>query len=258
MKKVLVGMVALLLSTVAFAHETSTNIDIELTEFGWDAQGGNAVLLIETTDTALDQALSDLGVGYDMFSGSDFSGLDLSGYTQVFLAMDGGLVEAPSIANIADFVNGGGCLHIYGGTCYQPYAIALNTYLLQNNTGDYCWTTVGGFPHSQVTDAGHYLAQSLPGEYNFVDIAATYYQTRSTDAATDVAAVNGDGYDHLMSKTIGSGNFDICINSPFYAYYFNQSDYDWLKQVVDNMLKCGSGPIATESTTWGQIKARHQ
>lgn len=248
----LVGM-----SGIAFAHETSTDPSIVLENTGLimhDILLPQEVLLIETTDTALDQALNDLGVPYDYFGGDNFSGLDLSPYTHVFVGMDGGLVEGPSLQNAANFASNGGCLHFYGGTCWQPYAIGLNDYLLQNQTGNYCWTTVGGSPHSTVVNAGHYLAAGLPGTYNFYDIAATYYQTRNTDAAASVAAVNGDGFDHLLSKPIGNGSFDYCINSPYAYYYLNPNDYSWLKTVVENMMACG-GPVATESSSWGAIKA---
>jgi hypothetical protein len=240
----------------AIAHETSSDIAIPLENGGWDGEaGGNDVLLIETISTALGAALTSLSVPYDLYQGQDFSGLDLSPYTHVFLAMDGGLVENPSIQNLANFANDGGCAHIYGGTCYQPYAIALNTHLLLNNINDYCWTTVNGLPHSTVVDNAHYLAQGLPATYTFVDIAASYYQTRSTDGAAAVAAENGDGYDHVMSKAIGNGSVDLCINSPSEVYYQNGSDFDWLTQVVSNMLDCGAAPTATESATWGGIKA---
>jgi hypothetical protein len=245
------------MSGIAFAHETSTDPAIELVTGGlilWDGNLPQTTLLIETTDTALDQALTDLGVPYDYFAGDNFSGVDLSPYTHVFVGMDGGLVEGPSLQNAANFASNGGCLHFYGGTCWQPYAIGLNTYLLENNTNDYCWTTVGGFPHSTVVDAGHYLAAGLPATYTFADISASYYQTRNTDGAAAVAAVNGDGYDHLLSKSIGDGSFDYCINSSYYFYYLNPNDYDWLLTVVENMLTCGEA-TATEPSSWGAIKA---
>jgi hypothetical protein len=260
--KRLIALAALLVVTsgLAYAHETSTNPDIILEDGGmvYHTIGRTQdVLLIDTTSSALDQALNDLGVPYDLFFGDNFAAVDLSPYSHVFVAMDGGLVEAPSVQNAANFASNGGCLHFYGGTCYQPYAIALDQYLLTNQTNNYCWTTVFGAPHSTVVDGGHYLAAGLPANYNFADISASYYQTRNTDAGAAVAAVNGDGFDHLLSKGIGTGNFDYCINSPYEFYYANPSDYQWLLQVVENMLVC-AGPTATEQTSWGSVKSLYR
>lgn len=257
--KRLVALAVLLvgLSGLAYADETSTSMEIVIENGGWvyyEPGRTQDVLLIETTQTALGRALSDLGVAYDLYQSDNFSGVDLTPYTHVFVGMDGGLVEGPSIQNAANFANAGGCLHFYGGTCWQPYAQGLNQYLLLNNVNDYCWTTVFGVPHSTVVDAGHYLAAGLPATYTFVDISASYYQTRSTDGGTSVAAVNGDGYDHLLSKAIGQGTFDYCINSPYDFYYQNAGDYNWLLTVVENMLTCG-GAVATEETSWGAIKS---
>ena len=225
-------------------------------QHGWVSQRGANVLVIETTDVELSihRALNELGVVYDVFFGDVFGGLDLSSYDHVFVAMDGGLVDGTSIQNVAEWARLGGCAHFYGGTCWQDYAIGLNQYFLLNDVNDYCWTTVGGVPDVTVTNAGHYMASGLPATYNFLDDAASYYQTRATDPAFLVAARNGDGYNMLGSKPFLAGNFDICINSPYSFYYSNATDYNWLKQVVANMLTCGAA-TAVEPATWGQIKS---
>jgi hypothetical protein len=258
MKRLL--MAALLLMGVAgyaYASDTATQPQVSNPDYGWASRDlRNTVLLIETTSVALEQALTDLAVGFDVYVGDYFDTVDLSPYTDVFVAMDGGLVEDASIVNVKNWCAAGGNLHFYGGTCWQNYAIAMNTHLVQNDTNNYCWQTVYGAPHSQVTDAGHYLAYNLPTTYNFVDISATYYQMRATDPLISVAAVNGDGYSHLFSKAIGAGNFDICINSSYGGYYTNPTDYDWLKQVVFNMLNQVPSPV--ENATWGAIKALYQ
>jgi hypothetical protein len=255
----LVALLAVGLSGIAAAHETSTDIYIGLEEGGWiihDGQGGNDILLIETTTTALGAALTALGHTYDYFSGSDFSGLDLSPYDHVFLGMDGGLVEGPSIQNLANFINAGGCGHIFGGTCWQPYAIAMNTYILENDINNYCWVQNAIPPDSRVVDAAHYLASGLPANYNYLNNAASYYQLRNTDVLAWVAAENGDGYDHLLSKDLGSGNFDICINSS-YSGYWAGADFDWMTQVVANMLN-GCGVTPTTESSWGAIKSLYR
>jgi hypothetical protein len=259
MMKRLLAIVVLMMGVAgyAYASETSTQPQVVNSESGWVSQGTrNDVLLIETTNVALEQALADLAVGFDLYINSDFSTLDLSQYTDVFVAMDGGTIEDASIVNVTNWCSAGGRLHFYGGTCWQSYAIAMNAHLVQNDVNNYCWQTVYGTPHSQVTDAGHYLAANLPMTYNFLDISATYYQMRATDPSISVAAVNGDGYAHLFSKAIGAGTFDICINSPYISYYANPTDYEWLKQVVFNMLNQVPSPV--ESVTWGAIKALYQ
>jgi len=254
MKRIIAMASLLVMASFAMALAgTASSVEPSGVSFDQIVGDRDVVLLIETTTTAIDQALNDLGVVYDYFNGGDFSGLDLTPYDHVFLGMDGGLVEEPSIANAANYVNGGGHFHLYGGTCYQPFAIAINTHLVQNDINNYCWTTVGGTPHSTIVDAGHYLATSLPANYNFNDIAATYYQTRTTDAGLAVAAVNGDGYNHLFSKPIGSGNFDWCINSAYESYYLNPNDYNWFKQVISNMLFLG--PTATQEGSWSTLKS---
>src|SRR5688572_15891282 len=88
---------------------------------GWVTQRGAEVLVIETTfvDGSIHRALNELGVPFDIYFGDEFSTLDLSGYAHVFLAMDGGLVEGPSLQNLAVFARLGGCAHIYGGTCWE-------------------------------------------------------------------------------------------------------------------------------------------
>ena len=222
--------------------------------------GVNTVLLIETgipVGQSLGRALTELGVPYDFLSTSDFSAVNLAPYQHVFVGMDGGGITTGSIVNVRNWVSGGHCLHFYGGSCWQEYATALNDNLLQNDVNNYCWTTVSGAPDVTVTNAGHYLAAGLPANYTFIDHNASYYQTRTTDAGVSLAARNGDGFKQLMSKPIGSGNFDICINSAFEGYYANNADYQWLKLVVRNMLVCG-GATAVEGSTWGTIKAIYQ
>ncbi|MFB3909684.1 MAG: hypothetical protein ACE15D_14915 [Candidatus Eisenbacteria bacterium] len=258
MKKLLAFLALGLMVTGSAFAVGSSDPSIPMNNDGWIIGPDRAdVLLISTTDVALNGALDQLGVVYDYYAGEDFSGVDLSGYTHVFVAMDGGLVEGPSVSHGADFATAGGHLHFYGGTCYQPFAMAVNDYLVQNDINNYCWQTVGGVPHSTVTDPNNCLAIGLPSSYNFADISATYYSLRATDPGIAVAAVNGDGVPHLFSKAIGAGSFDICINSPYVSYYNNGSDFDWLKTVVNNMLNCG-GPVAVQETTLGRVKALYR
>ena len=252
-----IALLSLSLGLASYAGASSSTGDIIPTLEGWVAQRGANVLVIQTgapVQNSIARALNDLAVPFDFFQGSDYSGVDLSPYDHVIVGMDGGLVNNASVQHLADFARQGGCAHTYGGTCIFEYAAALNQHLLQNDQNNWCWAIVGGTPDVTVTNAAHYLASGLPATYNFVDDAASFYQTRATDPAFQVAARNGDGYNMLGSKLIGAGSFDICINSPSDAYYTNPTDYNWLKQVVANMLTCGAA-TAVEPATWGKIKA---
>jgi hypothetical protein len=223
---------------------------------------GNAVkaeaqyLHIATTDTtgSVQQALTDHGITFTLFNGSDWSGIDLSGYNTVVIGMDGGSVNTASVQNIANFVNNGGRVIIIGGTCSEEWALAVNTYLLANDVTNYCWS-VSSSPQITVTNPAHPLAAGLPGTINFVIAQAGYYATRSTDTATSVAAVNGDGYDVLFSKIIGTGTLVWFINSAQTAYWSDPADYNILSTIISNALqrqlpRAEKVPTMTE---WGMI-----
>ncbi|MFO0984767.1 MAG: hypothetical protein U1E76_24085 [Planctomycetota bacterium] len=208
------------------------------------------VALLETTSVGLSvaRALTELGISYDEYSGSDFSAVNLAPYQAVILAMDGGAIEDPTIANIQGYVSGGGKVLFVGGTCYQPFALAVEARLLDIDSVNYCWTTVAGSPDLTVVNAGHVLAKGLPATYDFIDTSATYYMARNQDGAASVAAVNGDGFAALLSKTIGSGTFDWFINSPYDFYWSNDPDYQILKQIVKNAL-LGNSVILIHTTS---------
>ncbi len=252
-----IALLFLALGSSNHAGASSSLGDVIPQQEGWVSQRGASVLVVETgvpVQNSIGRALNELGVPFDLFQGGDFSGVDLSPYDHVILGMDGGLVNNASLQRLADWARSGGCAHIYGGTCIFEYAQALNQHLVMNDQNNWCWAIVGGVPDVTITNAGHYMANGLPATYNFVDVSASYYQTRITDPAFQAAARNGDGYNMLGSKPIGAGNFDTCINSAFEGYYTNPTDYNWLKQVVANMLTCGAA-TAVEPTTWGQIKS---
>ncbi len=204
---------------------------------GWRSGPSRAgVLLIETIDTALGEALSRLDVAHDTYYGDDFTALDLAGYRHVFLGLDGGIIEEASIARVAAFAEGGGFLHLYGGSCDFGYAAAVNTHLVHNNTANYCWSQPTGSPDVAVANAGHYLAAGLPATFDFTTSGASYYQLRITGDDVAVAARNGDGVPALAARRLGVGRFDICINSPGESWYTDPTDMSWLTQVVANML----------------------
>jgi hypothetical protein len=144
MKRLLVIAVLLMgVAGYAYASDTASQPQVSSLDSGWVSQDlRSTVLLIETTSVALDQALTELGAAFDVYAGDDFSAVNLAPYTDVFVAMDGGLVVDASIVNVANWCAAGGHLHFYGGTCWYDYAVAMNTHLVQNNFNDYCWTQV--------------------------------------------------------------------------------------------------------------------
>ncbi len=240
----------------AFAVQTASAPNVITPNPGWIHGPSRATMaLLETTTTALGGVLSALGYGYDEYQGPPFP-TSLSGYTDVFLGMDGGLVEPSDVQNLANYASAGGRLHFFGGTCWQDYVNGMNTYLVQNNTSNYCWTEVGGYPDVTVVDPENGLASGLPATYEFTNPAASFYQFRATDPAIAVACDNGDGYHMLFSKRIGSGDFDYCINSSYISYWAGQ-DLAWMTTVVSNMLVC-CGPVPVQSVTWGRIKVTYR
>lgn len=256
-KLLVTGGLLVSLAGFAFADQTATSPSVNNNQHGHYQHTRNSVLLLETTSTALGRALTACGVGYDEAFGPPFP--SPAGYAAVFLGMDGGLLEDSDIAPLADYAASGGCLNFYGGTCWQDYAISMNNRLVNNDINNYCWTEVFTQPEMTVTDPGCCLASGLPGTYNWTDLGASFYQFRSNDTGLAcVAAVNGDGFNMLFSKSIGSGNFNYCIDSAYDGYYSNQTDFNVLQQIVCNMSNCCGGPNPTQETSWGQIKSTYK
>ncbi len=255
-KLTLVGLLLVCMAGSALAVQTASSPTIVTPNPGWvNGPSRATVALLETTTTALGGVLSSLGYGYDDYQGPPFP-TSLSGYTDVFLGMDGGLVEPSDVQNLANYASAGGRLHFFGGTCWQDYVNGMNTYLVLNNTSNYCWTEDGGKPDVTVVDPKNCLATNLASTYTFSNPSASFYQFRATDPAIAIAANNGDGYNLLFSKTIGTGYFDYCINSSYVSYWAGQ-DLAWMTTVVTNMLMCQK-PVPVQNTTWGGIKATYR
>ncbi|HET6486169.1 MAG TPA: hypothetical protein VFH83_07100 [Spirochaetia bacterium] len=256
-KKMLAVLLATGLAGTALAGPTSSSPGIVHPTHPSGTPTNNTVALLETTTTAVGEALSSLGIGFDDYQGPPFP-TDLSQYVTVFLAMDGGLLEASDIQSLANYVSAGGVLSFIGGSCWQDYVQAMNTYLVQNDLDNYCWATVASTPDVRIVDANNGLAQGLPPTYNFSNASASYYQFRATDPRIFVAADNGDGYHMLFAKRVGNGTFGYCINSPYLSYW-SGADLTWLTQVVSNLyLNIGIGPVPTRKVSWGSLKAAFQ
>jgi len=253
-KLLLIGAMVVAFAGASFAGVGSSNPAINNGMHG--GQNNRAtVAVLETTTTSLGAALTSLGIAYDDYMGPPWN-INYSQYTHIYVGMDGGLVEPTDLQPLATWANGGGFLHFYGGTCWQDYAIGMNTYIDENNTSNYCWTEVSGQPEMSIVDPTNCLAAGLPATYNWGNMAASFYQFRTTDPANMVAADNGDGYHMLFNKTMGSGRFDYCIDSSYNGYYSGQ-DMTILTDIVANMYNC-IPPVPVQQTTWGSIKSTYK
>lgn len=226
-----------------------------------------SILHITTTDTVLsiEQALNELGYAYDLFSGSDWTGIDFAPYDIVIIGMDGGTMTDASVQKIrTDVIDQGKRAIFIGGTCWQEFAIAVDSYLVLNDFNDYCWST-SSTPHWTVVDPGHGLAAGLPGTYDFANTSAAYYATRATDPDLEVVAVNGDGYDQFFYKGANfpmldgnpsnGGDLIWFIDSPYSAYWADPGDFAVLKQIIDNSINYGAGEMTMHVEAIAKVPA---
>jgi hypothetical protein len=117
------------------------------------------IATINTTDSVL-LALQQLGASYDLYQDTtgDWTGLDLDVYDTVIVGMEGGYITAASIQKVrTDVIDAGKRLIFLGGTCWEEFADAVNTYLVGNDTANYCWA-ISGPPQWTVTNKDNLLA----------------------------------------------------------------------------------------------------
>ncbi len=230
----------LLTGSPAARAQTASTPEAEGAGGGFIVQG-NSVLLLETTDTALDTALSSLGQPFDNIVSDTWTGIDFSPYDIVFIGMDGGLIEEPDVAAVRSALDTGVRLCWFGGTCYDPFAFGVEASLVDIDTINFCWTITGS-PDFTLVDAGHPMGTGLPGSMEFATAEAGYYMLRPTDGSIQVVGVNGDGFDSLFFKGSGfpgggTGELVWLTNSPFASYWTNPGDMGFLTQVVSNCLQ---------------------
>jgi len=203
---------------------------------------GNSVLLLETTDTALDIALGSLGQPFDNIVSDVWTGIDFSPYNIVFIGMDGGGIDEADVAAVrSNAIDAGVRVCWFGGTALPEFAAGVEASLVDIDTGNFSWT-VSSTPHFTLVNPAHPMAASLPGSMTFADPNAAFYMLRPTDAAIQVVGENGDGFDSLFFKGSGfpgggTGQLVWLTNSPFVSYWTVPSDMAFLTQVVDNCLQ---------------------
>jgi subtilisin family serine protease len=210
----------------------------------------NDIALLSTTDvsSSIEKVLTELGLGYDYYSVPPISGIDFAPYTTVIVGMDGGLIGSAEIQILREqVVDQGKRLIFMGGTCWQDFAIGVNSYLVANDTGNYCWQVTNP-PQWTVTDPTNGLAEGMPDSYNFVGYYGGYYSIRVTDDTALVAGVNGENWPAFFYKgDYGAGDFIWLINSAYYYYWTDPSDYAYYKQALTNALNYSS---VKKDVTW--------
>ena len=203
---------------------------------------GNTVLLLETTDTALDTALGSLGQPFDSIVSDTWTGIDFSPYNIVFIGMDGGDIDEADVAAVrSGAIDAGVRVCWFGGTALPNFANGVEISLVDIDTANFFWT-ISSTPHFTLVNPAHPMGASLPGSMNFANPSAAFYMLRPTDAAIQVVGENGDGFDSLFFKGSGfpgggTGQLVWLTNSPFASYWTIPSDMAFLTQVVDNCLQ---------------------
>jgi hypothetical protein len=185
------------------------------------------------------QMLTEMGYAYDYYDHAFPA--DYGVYDIVVQGMDGGAVT--QIPELAAYISAGGCAIIIGGSSLPDFALDVDAHLMDIDETNYFWNTVVGTPHITVVDPGHPLAAGLPSPYNFVTLEATFYMLRILDPATYTVAVNGDGYNAIVTKDLGSGKFTWFINSPYEAYWTDPGDYNYLKTYLGNAIDWCMGAV---------------
>jgi len=202
---------------------------------------GNTVLLLETTDTALDVALSTAGQPFDNIVTDAWTGIDFSPYDIVFIGMDGGGVDQADVAAVrSNVIDAGKRVCWFGGTALPEFAAGVEASLLDIDP-NFSWQ-VSSAPHFTLTTPTHPMATSLPASMTFSNSNAAFYMLRPTDASIEVVGENGDGFDNLFFKGSGfpgggTGELVWLTNSPFAQYWSIPTDMAFLNQVVDNCLQ---------------------
>jgi len=203
---------------------------------------GNSVLLLETTDTALDIALGSLGQPFDNIVSDTWTGIDFSPYNIVFIGMDGGDIDEADVAAVrSGAIDAGVRVCWFGGTALPGFANGVEISLVDIDTGNFSWT-ISSTPHFTLVNPAHPMGASLPGSMTFANPSAAFYMLRPTDAAIQVVGENGDGFDSLFFKGSGfpgggTGQLVWLTNSPFVDYWSVPGDMAFLTQVVDNCLQ---------------------
>ena len=152
MKRLHLVLVAILIGTLLPIGVVAGDGPIPGATSDYDVQAGEnrielqSILHITTTSTdqSIERALGELGYAYDYVYGDDWSGIDFTPYDIVIIGMDGGGVYEASISKIrSDVIDAGKRVIWAGGSSLYEFVVAVNQYLVPNDTNNYQWTVSG-------------------------------------------------------------------------------------------------------------------
>lgn len=203
----------------------------------------NTVLLMETIDTTntIQLVLNNLGIPFDLVSSGDWTAIDYSPYEIVIVGMDGGSAGETEIQTVrTEVIDAGKRLCFVGGGASVGFVTGLNNSIIGIDVVNYSWA-MSASPHFTLTNPGHFLAEGLPAQTDFVNGGATYYMARMNDADMAVIATNGDGWPSFVSKRNnfpggGSGDFRWFTSVPASAYWSDSTDFSFFEQMITNVI----------------------
>lgn len=186
------------------------------------------------------RALDQLGYVYDSIYSDAWEGLNLETYDMVIAALDGGSIELSDLTALKTaVVDRGQRLMLIGGVATASYVQAVHAELFACDLGAYSWQ-VSPEPHISVTNSTHFLVADLPSTTSFSNELASRFQLRVRDGRIAIAARNGLNETILFSADFyGSGDIVYFSNSPRSSYWTDDGDFEILKLIIANSIRCG-------------------
>lgn len=194
-----------------------------------------AYLVLNTTDidSSILLALDNLEITYLRITTDNWSSRDLSRYSNIIIAMDGGTPSFEDVRAVVDFCAAGGRVMFFGGSNTDAWYDGFSGFV--GHSEQRGWA-VPSNPSFSLVDSQNPLADELPETYSFANSAAGFYCVEVNDPEAYVAAVNGDGFPCLLKKKVGFGIFLQFANSAFSGYWTNPADFAILERILLNMI----------------------
>jgi len=257
-KKLLLAGVALAMATTAFAASIDYYENNEVTlPYTWDGQDPANVLLIQDQPgwgyNSHVQILNSCGIPYDIINSGGIAGANFSNYAKIVTVGQQPdnyyyAIQTNS-AKFTDYMNAGGCVafetaNYFGGanefiTWPGGFTAVINQGSNSINIDDADNCVLNGVTNAELQNwnySAHGIHQNLPGSY------VSYLSTNDGSPAGSCAGTFG----------YGSGAAIIAHQPLEWAYGFGLST-NYTRNF--DCCECGAPPVATESTTWGSVKA---
>ncbi len=200
-------------------------------------------LVLGNGTTAVTDALTSLGVAWDLAGDANWAAMDLSPYRDVFVGNNGTTTSQANLQALANYAAAGGTLTYFGGCGNAAFTNAFNATLMLVDTANWTWTMAAGAPHVTNLQPGSRLGFRLPATYNFNESGLTFYQLRVTDPVATVVARNAVGIPVLATRERGAGTITYAAG-PLNFYYYPH-DLAWLRQLVANMVNMDAPAITS-------------